>query len=774
MTDNKLALRIKQQLPSYLSEEGPNFVAFMEAYYEFMDLQGEVNEQAQRLLEAADVDTSFNNFVEFFNREILKDFPKQVLADRTLLFKKIKDLYNTKGSEAAYKLLFKILYDEDITIEYPKEYILKTSDGRWVKDTVIKLSNNTLGDATAFAGQKLYGLTSGAVATVLRVESTVELGVSLFTCYLSNIDGDFLDEEQVVNKSQTIVATVFASFGSIRGLSIVESGSGYKIGDTVTGSSSIGGTFTGIVKKLDNTSVQFKVENGGTGYKSDAVVNFTNYPPGIGASVALDEVELNEAIIINVDVIGDVASVKLSDDPFGQGELKFSFSNINTTLESAFTYSNRVLDTIEEVANVQLSADPFSEGRPNFAASNIDTVIFSAFTFADSLYGTIKTLEQERGIGYNRLPEVTIVQPEISALILEDGFGGFKGRNAVITASYLEGSLVEVEIVSKTGNFLKDEIITLRNLTRNSENSTASVFVGGVSELQGAYRGTKGFLSWDNKLQDSTYYQKYSYVINSSKALESYRKYVEDILHPIGHKLFGEQRSVNNVSFSDVIMNSEITIEMNRVIDSSATVESVEYSEFTNIIDSVIESPQISTKRIFTVEKGQQNQTVSLITDDVDNFVFLTEFVSPNITIHDDISADKTYTDSVLMLPSKPIEDIIIKDVASIKIEDYKDKTLTGGRLIINSVGYTELTITDDKNTVVSLSELNLSDVSFRNSVSIENLKDNSVLMIPNKHVEDITVKDVRSIIINNNKDDTLVDTRLLINSVGYTDFTVF
>lgn len=657
MTDNKLALRIKQQLPSYLSEEGPRLVAFMEAYYEFMDQQGEVNEQAQRLLEAADVDKSFGNFVEYFNREILKDFPKSILADRTLLFKKVKELYNAKGSELAYKLLFKLLYDEDITIEYPKDYILKTSDGRWVKDTIIKLSNNTLGNAADFAGQKLFGVTSGAEATVLKVESTVELGVSIFTCYVSNIQGEFLDDDQVTNRDQTIVSTVFTSFGGIRGVEIVQSGAGYRLGDTVIGSSSLGGTFTGIVRGIDDTSVQFTIEDGGSGYKSDAIVNFINYPPGTGAAVSIDEITFNETISTNIDTISSVSTVQLSDTPFGAG-------------------------------------------NPNFAAANVNSVIASALTYSNTDYGTITSISQERGIGYNRLPDVTIIQPEIASLNIEDGAGGFKGKNAVISSSYLTGSLVELEITNKSGNFIKGESITIQNLSRNSETSVAKVLINGVSQLEGAYRGTRGFLSWDNKLQDSTYYQKYSYVINSSFALEVYRKYVENILHPIGHKLFGEKRTVTTIGFSDSTIHTDVTLQRSNEIDLSdlATISDVSIAEVVNVdpeieLMSVLYSPTMTIEGYTSIEKGENNQTFIASFGDIDEVVLFSEIHSSDVSIQSGVSIDKSYDNSVLMLPTKRIEDIIIKDVANVLINTNKDDTITDGRLVINSIGYTDFTV---------------------------------------------------------------------------------
>ena len=49
----------------------------------------------------------------------MAEIPDDALADKRLLVKRIKDLYTTKGTIDSYKLLFKILYDEDVEINFP-------------------------------------------------------------------------------------------------------------------------------------------------------------------------------------------------------------------------------------------------------------------------------------------------------------------------------------------------------------------------------------------------------------------------------------------------------------------------------------------------------------------------------------------------------------------------------------------------------------------------------------------------------------------------------
>ena len=62
---------------------------------------------------------------------------------------------------------------------------------------------------------------------------------------------------------------------------------------------------------------------------------------------------------------------------------------------------------------------------------------------------------------------------------------------------------------------------------------------GGVISESGSYTDTRGFLSSSFVVQDSDYYQDFSYVIKSTKNTKDYRDVVEKTAHPAGVKRFG-------------------------------------------------------------------------------------------------------------------------------------------------------------------------------------------------------------------------------------------
>ena len=63
----------------------------------------------------------------------------RIIADKRLLAKHINNIYLAKGSMASYDFLFRVLYNEDIEVSYPRDNMIKSSDSKWTESTVINL-----------------------------------------------------------------------------------------------------------------------------------------------------------------------------------------------------------------------------------------------------------------------------------------------------------------------------------------------------------------------------------------------------------------------------------------------------------------------------------------------------------------------------------------------------------------------------------------------------------------------------------------------------------
>jgi hypothetical protein len=92
---------------------------------------------------------------------------------------------------------------------------------------------------------------------------------------------------------------------------------------------------------------------------------------------------------------------------------------------------------------------------------------------------------------------------------------------------------------------------------------------GNWSEEQNRYLNKGGFLSDYNYIQDSFYYQDYSYVIKTRKPYEQWQSAVKKLLHPSGFALFGK---IVVVSRADVKRLKSPLAQPGSILDTNANI----------------------------------------------------------------------------------------------------------------------------------------------------------------------------------------------------------
>ena len=83
------------------------------------------------------------------------------------------------------------------------------------------------------------------------------------------------------------------------------------------------------------------------------------------------------------------------------------------------------------------------------------------------------------------------------------------------------------------------------NLIDMSTVAIIKCIIGPVAKYQGYYIGVDGFLDDIIKIQDSKFYQKYSYVLLADERLVDFSTYVKSFIHPAGLALFSEYQLQN-------------------------------------------------------------------------------------------------------------------------------------------------------------------------------------------------------------------------------------
>ena len=583
-TWEKTSLLIEQQFPDFVKDEGPNLIAFLKAYYEWMEQDGQVVERSQNLADYRDVDNTLDQFIQYFQSEIADQIPRTIATNKRELLKHIKDLYRAKGTEKAWQLLFRLLYDEDIAFYYPGIDMLRASDGRWVEETSIRVAAPSIGRLDQLGGEIIVGAISGYTAKVERIESVVEMGSVVNELYISAPTGTFNDGELVSNSSNTINGTVFSATGPCTGISsITEGGSGHTVGDIVNVIGSISGTGANgtITETDDQSAITFNLMGVGAGYRLAKTTIAISGGTGIGGGFSINGISNTETITFATTKITSVANTRFDGRQTGDG--------IQPTIGLAFGAKHA-------------NANPGVFIQSNLAISNCFSTLGSSLQFADEEVGSISGITVlDVGFGYSALPTVTVRDDEIAELERDDPNGGIKGQNALIAVNNLPGAVFAVRVNQQGSGYDKFSPAALNNISAGFSGTQAAGFplVTGVVTHPGFYDGTKGFLSWNNKLQDNFFYQEYSYVVRSQQFINAYRQIAKNIVHPAGTKMFSfyeikpelDLPTPANWANGDVTAVSQLKLESTDAIISVPEVVSVTEQQYVN--DAIVFSTEI-------------------------------------------------------------------------------------------------------------------------------------------------------------------------------------
>ena len=164
--EDKLSLFVKEQFPAFYNEEGEMFQIFLKAYYEFLEQENQSLDYSRNLLEYLDIDKTTAEFLEHFKRTYLAQLPGLLKTDDRLTIKNIMDFYRAKGTPRAVQLLFRLIFDEDITISYPSEDVLKPSTSDFKLPRYVEVYAPDLDKLTSLKGIEIVGSESGAKAFV--------------------------------------------------------------------------------------------------------------------------------------------------------------------------------------------------------------------------------------------------------------------------------------------------------------------------------------------------------------------------------------------------------------------------------------------------------------------------------------------------------------------------------------------------------------------------------------------------------------------------------
>lgn len=305
----KLSSIVQTQLPVFYQEYGPLFVDFLYSYYLWLEETGQLTSITRNLPEYKAIDTTEDEFLKHFKRKYLVGVELTDTDGIRRLIKNARFLYDSKGSDRAIKLLFKLLYEDSVSVTYPNDQVLKPSYGDWEVPQYLELipSPNT----SRLVGKQITGSISGSTAFGESFARRENNGRYYDVLFVSKPIGDFIQGEQIVveNEYQENPPVVY---GSLTDIEIVEGGANNAVGDLFTATSDFGRGAILRVANVENATgrVSFTLEDGGYGYTMNAETTVSEYVLAVSSfSANLTQFET---------VVQDVANIAVAtNNPSG-------------------------------------------------------------------------------------------------------------------------------------------------------------------------------------------------------------------------------------------------------------------------------------------------------------------------------------------------------------------------------------------------------------------------------------------------------------------------
>jgi len=472
----------------------------------------------QDLLNFRDPDKVVSNFLTKFRNEFLNTLPENLSTgiDKRNLIKNIKSVYRAKGTNRGHELFFRLLFGLESETIYPRENILRASDGKWDTNKVLRAIATT-GNTANLIGRTIEGETSGATAIVENVFK-FQIGANEVTQFILNedtISGTFQINE-VIRGTQTddddlyIKATITGIPSTV---SITNDGSLYNSADTVI----VTGGGQNAIIQVDAVGrggiTEFIIGSGGSGYEIGDDLVFTNTGTGGGSARA-------KVSVVNGGLTQETSTSTTEDHIILEDETTRGDSYTgNKIVQESGTGSGDITD-IRIISNGNNY-----QSLPTVVVDDTNGSGAEVYAYGAEIGRVLGLKIIEPGSGYEAspspptlsLPSYLILSNVSGSFIVGETITGIDSSSTSITATVISYSSDTgvLKVSSPTGQFAENTTITADSgasgLVEKNDLSSATVTVGAVVDTSGTYINQDGHISETSmRLQDSLYYQDFS------------------------------------------------------------------------------------------------------------------------------------------------------------------------------------------------------------------------------------------------------------------------
>jgi len=488
----KSSPEIKWTLPDFIRTDyagTTSFVTFLEKYYESLD---QTDSPLNILLNKRyfDIDNADSDELDKWAKELAHNFPKTTEFDRLTLYKYLKSIYESKGSKRSIESFFKIVYNEDVEVSFPSQYVLRASDGEWVEEKSVRAFSGyneyEVLNINATNIDVVYYQTAGSITYATRIPTSVR-NVAKISYTAPQAYEVFLDLDRSITEikgpgAQGSATIIVDSSGSVTGFNIINGGYQYDAAPTVQlfdDNASPGSGFEGRVEVSNGAITGVVITDGGSGYNvADTTVVF--------------DTEDVRTFIIDRDASLAAANVR--------------------------AYLTRTLSSV--------TSKTYSGVNAGFQIGNVYVINESG----------------DDGLGY------------ALDYFAEDYVFIGGGNNAIIRVTSIDSSNVPTawEIINPGAGFTK-ATTDISILSSTGESLDITLNTNYLYQPTGKYKNDRGKLSDVNKLQDNMKWQSYSYIVKSTQPKTTWETAFKEAAHIAGMEVFGDLVLTAELDYSTTI-----------------------------------------------------------------------------------------------------------------------------------------------------------------------------------------------------------------------------
>jgi hypothetical protein len=554
------------------------------------------------LEDALNINENDEELLDMMQREIAPAVDKNIKVNKRALYQRLIDFYRIRGSRDSIDLFFKLFFqDEEVQVDYPWDSTFKASAGNWDNQTLLSASYdrlNTTAVSSDLAASDKFGSSISLDTRVNQLavgapgETSNKGAVYVFD---SNEGGESYTQESKITSSTGATGDKFGSIVSLSKniIAISAPNDTEHAGGTAanSGTVEIWERFLTQAPSTFTWRFQFKLKGNAGGLKFGKDISLDGNTVAVAVPGYVNAGRSNGAVILYKGTgaawvqsqviptpleLNDLGATEWADKVVLKGNyLLVSWTQANNNRGSLSIYhKNPGTGLFNETPEAIIRPDDLDINDLFGTAIDIDVESDPANPVCTATSpGSRAAYIFEREIQNTRIVWNLVDKLEPAVGQADDGFGSSVklhnnnillgaptsnglNENSFVTNSgviyHFENTNQWIEKASyneavptvnnKFGSTLEISNGNVYNLLAAAVESSAGGTIVNFKRIvqEGKYLNNEGFLSDKQKIQDSEFYQKFSYVIKAGRNIAQWRDTYNKLVHPAGFKYFGE------------------------------------------------------------------------------------------------------------------------------------------------------------------------------------------------------------------------------------------